>query len=322
MDANTEMAQNLFEADQIYILLTEVGADMIHGYSYPYIGKGEKNRKSLYIFTTEELAKKHAENIPCEILDGIYPIGKLDNKDKFTNLPNTLSIALNLGINYAVLDSTKVFPIEWFFRVNNKNKIEATIMTTRNEAEQLRRGQLKQSQIPMRFNPIHHSKFSNPYFLTDERKNQLCNSIFSTKKITEEQQRDVFMATQTLHENCILLSLLLSHFMPKAQANKNSEEFNYYVGIRAILSSVIWEKLQREEKLFVACDRKTGKIYIHNDSIYILYTDRFKYQGELKYRQLSNTDEIATLIKDNKLKAIVATDGPFAIGVIEAKTII
>lgn len=71
---------------------------MRYGLSQPYIGALKDGRSVLFLFDRYEDAKAFLAN-GYEILDGVYPIGKITADDAFNNLQNVMAIANTLGIS-------------------------------------------------------------------------------------------------------------------------------------------------------------------------------------------------------------------------------
>ena len=56
--------------------------------------------KALYFFSTYEYAKEFVEENDFEILDGIYPLAKLEPGEKMNSFETICAIAAHLGIMY------------------------------------------------------------------------------------------------------------------------------------------------------------------------------------------------------------------------------
>jgi len=56
---------------------------------------------------------------------------------------------------------------------------------------------------------------------------------------------------------------------------------------------------------------------VNDNSIYVLYTDLFKYMGKFNYSRLNSRNDLLQLIKERGAERLVVTDGPYGMIVIE-----
>lgn len=314
-----EKAKKLIEAEELYVLLSVSKANMIEGFSFPYVGNLGDGKLTLYLFSTNELAKQFVLGSDYEVLDGIYPIGKLDKKDQFSTLINTLIISKKImNVGYFDIDGTS-YDIAEFLEKNEIKEYQVKIHLTNQEAEQAKasNGQ-KPPQLPRRFNPIQIVNFNNRFAIPEDRRKELCDSLFVKEGQSREDCLNTYMNGQTLTENCFMLTVLFLSYMPQAEKAKNENDLKYFAGIRHMLSMVIWMKLKAEKKLYTLVDPQTKKPILHNESMCVLYTDRFKYiQGNCEYKELNGCEEIKQHIAENNLKSVVV-DGITTTAVLDA----
>ena len=99
--SNEEEAVNALKelvSGKMYLLLSTVQANMIRGYSFPYVGQMDAERV-LMIFTDEDYAKKYIDRNGYEVLEGLYPIHEINKEDKISGMGALFNIAYHMGIN-------------------------------------------------------------------------------------------------------------------------------------------------------------------------------------------------------------------------------
>lgn len=333
-----QLAKNLLTDDNLYMLLSTTKADMINGYSFPYVGNkgGENVILFLFVFRSLEKARQYVDDCGYEVLDGVYPIGKITTNEKFFNLENTLAIAKTLGIKYVELDGKEYFDIDWFFNVNKIEKQSLNIMLKKEELDEIKgKSELGGDKIPVRFNPINIVGYNNPYNITDERRKELVEFLMNCPARKDGISNEEFMsllgidtvgirneidqsweeAVQyfmplNLAEICFLNSIVQFQFLPKAQKEDSNEDLFLLKKVLGVIFEVTWRKLKEKKKLFTIADRTTKNLLVREGHAYILYTDLFKYQGKFDYVEINGEEELKNLISKTNAKAIVVTDGP------------
>ncbi|MDD5995743.1 MAG: hypothetical protein PUC42_02415 [Bacteroidales bacterium] len=333
-----QLAKNLLTDDNLYMLLSTTKADMINGYSFPYVGNkgGENVILFLFVFRSLEKARQYVDDCGYEVLDGVYPIGKITTNEKFFNLENTLAIAKTLGIKYVELDGKEYFDIDWFFNVNKIEKQSLNIMLKKEELDEIKgKSELGGDKIPVRFNPINIVGYNNPYNITDERRKELVEFLMKCPARKDGISNEEFMsllgidtlgirneidqsweeAVQyfmplNLAEICFLNSIVQFQFLPKAQKEDSNEDLFLLKKVLGVIFEVTWRKLKEKKKLFTIADRTTKNLLVREGHAYILYTDLFKYQGKFDYVEINGEEELKNLISKTNAKAIVVTDGP------------
>lgn len=339
-----QLAKNLLTEDNLYILLSTKQANMINGFSFPYVGNkgGDNVILFLFIFHDLEKAQQYVDDCGYEVLEGVYPIGKLTQGDKFMNLENTLSIANKLGVRYVELDGKEFFDIDWFFRVNKKENLSLNIMLKKEELEEIQGKQtLSADKIPVRFNPINIVGYKNPYNITDDRRKELVDFLMNCPErkggisnadfmsllgidtlgtrtaINQSREESVqYFMPLNLAEICFLNSIVQFQFLPKAQNEGLKEDQIVFEKVLDVIFEVTWRKLMEKKKLFTIADRTTKELLVREGHAYVLYTDLFKYQGKFDYIEIHGKEELFDLVSKTNAKAMVVTDGPSAPAVI------
>lgn len=326
----TERAKKLAEANELFILLSVSQANMLEGYSFPYRGVLEDGSLTLYLFSTYEKAQQFVLGSDYEVLDNVYPIGKLTKEDQFSTLINTLIIANKImNVGKFSIDETESYSIAEFLEMLDVKEYQVRIHLTNQEAEQAKaeaekakdNKAPKPQQMPRRFNPVQIANFTNPFIIPEERRKQLLDSIFVKEGETWEVCFRNFTEKQTLTENCFLLTILFLNYMPQAQKAGNEADLNYFAEVRHMLSTIIWAKIKNEKQLYTLVDPKTKEPIIHNESMCVIYSERLKYiQGNCEFVALEDDGikKIQQYVSEKNLKAVVV-DGITTTAVLDAE---
>lgn len=303
------IAQRLFNTEELYIMLSVTNADMMNGYSVPYVGLLENGSKMLFVFTSYERAKAYIDDTGYEVLDGIYPIAKINHEDEYRNLYSICNIAAAMGIESIDFDlgCNDAFgcKIMWLLEVNDKKTQEVSIIVSQEEAQKLME---EGNQVPLRMNPMKIEEFVNPFVITEEQTERLFKHLFSQTTSLDDIKFN-FENNQTLIENCFLADRINTRLIPQALNDEKESEANYFSVVSKMLETVVWESLF-ENKVYTMADKETGNIIVKNSAIYVVYTDRFKYMGPFEYVEIESKDILEKLIKDNNIEQLVVTDGP------------
>lgn len=159
----------------LYILLSSVNANMIGGFSFPYIGQME-NGKILFLFTDLEYAKKYCVENGYEVLDGLYPLAKVEKENIPSNLEMIAKIAIQLGvtnIDFNPGHESMAFGvlIPWMQKVLDYDLKDISIILSDQEMQRLKEN--NDGKVPLRFNPMQILGFKNTYFISPERRAQI-----------------------------------------------------------------------------------------------------------------------------------------------------
>ena len=310
-ELSEEMAQGVvkeFVSNTMYVLLYTVGANMIKGFSYPYVAELDGKGKGLYFFSTYEYAKEFVEENDFEILDGVYPLAKLAPGEKLNSFETMCAIAAHLGIMY--VDFNPGHPnialgttIPWLQKVFGFDLSKITLIMSNKMKEEMEKRDDK--KIPINFNPMPIHKFKDPYFVTDERKKEL-DAIPLTEYDDVKKYFDVIKEFP-LSELCYLSEIIKKTYLPRASADGNKERADILMAMYSVLDGVIIQKLDKKvtytlldgEEMFVN----------HNQAAYLLYTNRFQYMGEYRYKEISLEGFVRQLEAADVNYAIV-TSGP------------
>ncbi len=313
-------ARKYANADQNYILLSIMQADMKNGYSTPYIGAMSNGHKILFLFSTYELAEKFVDFHGYEKLDGIYPIGLIEKTHKYNNLKSICNLALYLGVNYIDFDNVEkadVFgcEINWFMKINNIPFEPISMILSAEEYNRI--VDENDAKIKSHMNPMPIVDFTNPYLISEKRSKEILLHIF--KEGTVDERIDIFNNKQSLSENCYIMDTVATKMLPQAIEEGRQNEIEFFGEVIESLSLVIKEKVAKSHTLFTLKESNSNNIYIKNGSAYLLYTDRFKYMGHFNYVKLNGISDFLKLIANSSIERVVVTDGPDSIAVLKAK---
>lgn len=281
------MAQECYQAMELYVFLSVTQADMVHGFSVPYIGTNAEKKNMLFLFTSHRLAKQFIAKGGYEVLDNILPLGKVENHHDGA-LGDICLGALNAGATHIAFDylsrDSYEFPLASFLEANDLSA--------------------KPGLVPMK--RIHILDFHDDYVISDKRAEQLLEHVFRVNSIQEAKL--TFLTMESLHESCFVSDHLNKRMIPMAERRNKEQDIRYLNFVDSILSNSIWRKLEWEPNLYLLIN-ENRQPYIRDGSIFVTYTDRYKYMGEYSYRKLSGQEEIADLVRSDSIQYVTISDG-------------
>lgn len=306
-------AKGIMGLGRVYILLSTINADMLKGMSIPLICQLEDGRKGIIIFSKETYAREYIEKRRLEVLDGVYPIGVVEKEDKINGLHTILGIANAakvdfLDFNPGFSDNSLGCNISWFMEVNKLPK-EISMLVSKENMDKI----LKENKgdIPLQFNPIKINDFDNKYSLDESSSRIILQKVFEGNSYQEHLK--VF-AEESLFECCHTMDYLYTRMLPMAEQENKIKDIEYFKSIIKIIESVIKEKLMEEKQLFTLVDANTNEIVVKNGIVYILYTDRYKYMGQYKYKPIES--QVSKWVERVGVTKAMVTDGPHGMALI------
>lgn len=313
-----KIVQDIYAKEALFVMLSVARANMMSGKSVPYIGKKESGETSLFVFTSYERAKSCMDECGYEVLDGVYTIGRIEKTDKYRNLHAMFSIALAMGVAHVEFDmgSEDSFgcSIRWFLQANDLKQDAVSVLLSEEEMKKVMGNEMG---IPARMNPVDIYEFSNPYKVSEERASAIIHHIFTAEEgATYGEFYDTFYEKETLHENCFVANYLNTKLIPMAMQKEKPEDVEGFRKVNSVIQLAVWNRLF-EQGVFTLTDRETGELYVNDNSIYVLYTDLFKYMGKFNYSKLNSRNDLLQLIKEHEAERLVVTDGPYGMIVIE-----
>lgn len=310
--------KEIYERDHWFILLSTTKANMLIGKSIPYVGQLEKGEGILFVFTSYEQAKEYVDTYKYEVLEGNYPIGRLEKEHEYNSLRAIFNMALEMGVGKVDFNpcSEDAFGcnIDWFMSVNELERGEISVAISEEEFKEI---QQNNGQIPMRINPIDIFEFKNPYEISRERADVILHHIFAAEEgQTFSSFCEMFLQEETLHENCFVMDYLKGKLIPMANEEKKEQDLQWFLQVSAVVQTAIWRRLF-EHKLHVLTDLETGKLLTKNGAMYVMYTDLFKHMGQYGYKPVSDKMELLQLADEHDIERLIVTDGPHGMAMLE-----
>lgn len=298
-----------FVEGDLYILLSTVSANMIAGFSIPFVGQMEEG-KILFLFSDIYYAKQYCEINGYEVLDGVYPLSKIDKNNVQINLEMVVKIAAHMGITHIDFNpchETDAFGvlIPWMQKVLGYDLNNISVIMSQKEMKKMMDENEGKVKAPLRFNPMPIWNFSNPYVISDERKKEI-DSIPLKNEITVGEFVDV-LKFMPLNELIYLSEVINRRLFRKAKEDGNAADEKLFGRLFGVLDQVIIHALTKLE-LFTLLDN--GETFINQGKVaYILYTDRFKYMGDYRYNEIE-LSKFCDELEEKGINSLIITAGP------------
>lgn len=310
-EISEEMAINIvkeFTTNTMYMLLSTVQANMVRGYSFPYIRQIDEKGKVMFFFSTLEYAKEFIEENNFEILDGVYPLAKIEPGDQLNSFESICAVAAHLGIMY--IDFNPNHPtvamgvtLPWLQKCFNYDFTKITMLMSPAMKEEMDRR--TDGKVPIAFSPMKIHKFKDPYTLSAERRAEL-------DKIPDDNASSVEGYFETIKilnvpELIYVSNLLNKSLIPKANSEGNKLMVDMYIAMLHVLDGVIIQHMN-QIKIYTLLDGEDMFIN-HNQAAYLIYTDRFQYMGEYRYKEVS-LEGFLRRLEMNDVNYVIITAGP------------
>lgn len=305
-EAAIKVLQELVAGD-MYILLSTVNANMIGGFSFPYVGQME-NGRIIFIFSDLDYAKSYCDRCGYEVLDGLYPLSKIEQENIPANLEMIAKIAGQLGISHIDFNpghESMAFgvTIPWMQKVLNYNLKDISLILSDQEMQMLK--EKNDGKVPVRFNPMKILGFTNPYFISPERRTQIEQIPLDNKK-TVKGFVDI-LKVMPVNELIYLSEVINRRYIVKAKEEGRVEDAKMLSNQYGIVDQVIIHILTKL-RIYTLLDN--GETLIKQGrAAYILYTDRFKYMGEYRYKEIELKEFIDEL-DEKEVNNVIVTAGP------------
>ena len=161
------------------------------------------------------------------------------------------------------------------------------------------------SKIPIDFNPMPIFKFKDPYFIDKERKDEL--DVIPLKEYEDVKLYFDAIKDLSISELCYLSEVIKKTYLPRASAEGNKERMDILMAMYSVLDGIVIQKLNMV-KTYTLLDN--DEMFInHNQAAYLLYTDRFQYMGEYRYKEIS-LDGFLRQMEVNDVSYAIITSGP------------
>lgn len=297
-----------FMENDKYILLSTVKANMILGFSVPYVGEVEQG-KLIVMFDSLDYAKEYIEKMGFEVLDGVYPVAKIDDNNKAISAQNILNIALKMGITHLDINPAHSerelgVDIRWLAHVLNMDTEEIQVLISQKEKEELESD--SNHQVELRFNGMPIYDYINPFVISEERKQEIAKIPILHAKTQAEYVESI--QNMPINELCHLSEVILRRYIPHAKAQKKEDDEKFFNGLFNILDQVIIHQAIRLP-LMTLLDGED--LFINKgQAAYLMYTDRFKYMGEYRHEDV-DIREFLDKLDNMDINYIFITCGPY-----------
>ena len=321
-DISEEMAINIvreFTTNTMYMLLSTVQANMVKGYSFPYVQQIDETGKVIFFFSTLEYAKEFIEENNFEVLDGVYPLAKIEPGNKLTSFEAICSVASHLGIMY--VDFNPGHPniamgvtIPWLQEKFGYDFTKITMLMSPAMKEEMERR--NDGKIPVCFSPMEIHDFKNPYLLSKEERD-----ILDRIPLDNENSVDsYFEAIKALRlpELIYLSNVLNKSYIPKANSEGDKLRVDMFIAMLHVLDGVIIQHMY-QINAYTLMDGEDMFIN-HNQAAYLIYTERFQYMGEYRYKEVS-LESFLHRLEDNDVGYVIITAGPGQMHITTTKAI-
>lgn len=310
-DISEEMAVNIvkeFTSNTMYMLLSTVQANMVRGYSFPYIRPIDEHGKVMFFFSTLEYAKEFIEENDFEVLDGVYPLAKIEPGDQLCSFESICAIAAHLGIMY--VDFNPNHPniamgvtLPWLQKNFNYDFTKITMLMSPAMKEEMdKRGDGK---VPIAFSPMKIHNFKDPYNLTPERRAQLDKIPIDNAGSVEGYFEEIRILN--VPELVYVSNLINKSYIPKANSEGDKKKVDMFIAMLHVLDGVIIQHMD-QIKTYTLLDGEDMFIN-HNQAAYLIYTDRFQYMGEYRYKEVT-LDGFLRRLQMNEVNYVIITAGP------------
>ncbi len=310
-EISEEMAINIvkeFTSNTMYILLSTVQANMVRGYSYPYVKEVDEYGRELFVFSSLEYAKEFVKVNDFEILDGVYPLAKIEPNDSLNSFESICAIASHLGVMY--IDFNPAHPniamgvtIPWLQKVFGYDLTKITMLMSPQMKEEM--DKRADGKVPVAFNPMPIHNFKDPYSLSKERREELDKIPLDNGKSVEKY----FEAIKGLNmpELIYISNLLSKSYIPKANSEGDKAKVEQYIAMLHVLDATI---IQFMDRLTTYTLLDGEDMFVNNNqAAYLIYTDRFQYMGEYRYKEVS-LDGYLRRLQMNDVNYVMITAGP------------
>ncbi|MCR4586871.1 MAG: hypothetical protein K5682_00550 [Lachnospiraceae bacterium] len=316
-----ELAKRFYNEPNLYILLAPEAANMATGISIPAIGVMKGELRLIFLFTSKEIAQEYVDSKEMDKPDGIYPIAALKRGHELFGLHAICNGALAIHVDGICFNDGQAeslaLPIPVFLQINGLKPEPYKMLMAKEQAQALKdNGEKPRAHM----NPMAICDFTNPYRITDERKEELMNLLMADKP--EDSLKSSLTDSCRLWENCYQFATLQMKYIQKAQRDFDAKNLDLYGRLAGLLQEIILDKLVSMDLLFTLRDDETGMFYIKNHACYLLYTDRYKYAAPQSYVPLYNLEGFAGFLKRNQVDRVIVTDGPHDIALLSASSVI
>ncbi len=312
-----ERVRKYFDLDRLYMLIMPQTGDYVRSIGLPFLMKLDEKNIMMYIFEKYDNAVSYVLQNPMllPVLDGIFPIGVLDKKDKLTNLNVITAIAEKAGVTGITLEAdTKnavVCKMEFFKNASGREFDLEKLLDGETLAAISNEGNTdKKYRIPA----VPFYDRTNEYIISKERISELTAHIDN-----DADQGLAYLSGCTLAEHMAYMREAAARF-EKARNEKDEEKLASYNRLLNKLTVPLTELLCEMPYIYTLRDEKGGFV-LKNELAYLIVTNRYEAgrKGEGKLMPAGVDNEQFTQKLCEACKAAVLTDGPSLLCILDTK---
>lgn len=293
------MDKRIFESEYLYVILSPRHSDYVFCTGRPLVAENKMGR-SIAVFTDERSARTYVEENHLDIIDSIYPIGKISVNDDANGLRALLMWAYASDISILDLDNGNVTDI--YSLIENSEVASAHVYYSDEEIQ----------EVPFPIIPM--TDADDKYIMTEERHMLLINRVLtgSVDDILSE------LSKESLFELCHTFEYASSDILTTAVLNGDNEMIQKIGTILMSMQQIILTKLNSLPELYTIVSAENGQPYTYNDKAYVIYTDRFRFtDSRYVYRRLPKSDPLQWLERNTGASKFSVVEGPLGISLPE-----
>lgn len=293
IEETRETAQEYYQSEELYALLSSDKANWIDGISILYVGNPEKSEERvIYFFSTVAQAEACARQLQIEQVEGMYPITRLNTYEMQSKIDVLCSNAWMMGVNklrFNAFDETDEFGcgLEYFMR-ENKISRHAAFLAGENE-EDAADGEMDRD-MPLRFQPLRIWHFVPPEKIPNDRAESLIAHLFQDK----DSGIQYYMENADLTEMCFLINYIRAGLIKLAEEQGKPEDAAWFRSAAKSLCAVLYIQMKACQNLYTIYYTDTdGKLYTEDGYAYLLYSNRCKngLHPEMQCTRIPDLDE-------------------------------
>lgn len=294
------MDKRIFECEYLYVILSPRHSDYVFCTGRPLVAENKMGR-SIAVFTDERSARTYVEENHLDIIESIYPIGKISVNDDANGLRALLMWAFASDISILDLDNGD-FVTDIHSLLENSESSSAHVYYSDDQAQ----------EEPFPIIPMIDA--DNKFVMTEERHKLLMDRVLtgSANEILSE------LRAESLFELCHTYEYTSSELLTAAILGGDNAMTQKLGTIIMSMQQIIMTKLDDLPELYTIVSAENGQPYTHNDTAYVIYTDRFRFSdSRFVYRRLPKSDPFLWLKQNTGASKFSVVEGPLGISLPE-----
>lgn len=294
------MDKSVFESEFLYVILSPRQSDYVSCTGIPQNSESKMGRR-ISLFTEEKAARTYVEKNHLDIVDGIYPIGIITVNDDANGLRALLM--------WADVSRITILDID-----NGETVTDIHSLLEKCEAAAAHVYYSDDETDPIAVPIIPMIDADEKYVMTEERHIQLLNRVLTG---SVDEVLNAFSAW-SLYELCHTLEYTSSELLTAAILNGDNAMAQRLGTIIMSMQQIIMTKLNSLPEIFTIVSAENGQPYTHNDTAYVIYTDRFRFlDSRFVYRKLPLSEPFLWLEKNTGASKFSVVEGPLGISLPE-----